>query len=129
MNLNVFLPAALVASLLSLSGCVQPAARATGPVVPVVSGGPLPAQAAMKPLPVTMLFSPIEPPAEKSEYRGDPPLVGQVWINGYWYWQVNQYAWIPGHWETPPQIGLRWSPHVWMPVQGGWGLMGGRWER
>ena len=41
--------------------------------------------------------------------RGAPPVVGTVWINGFY----NPYrAWIPGHWN-----GYVWHPHNrrWVP--------------
>lgn len=34
---------------------------------------------------------------------------GQVWIDGHYEWRGNNYMWMNGHWENPPQQGLVWQ--------------------
>lgn len=33
-------------------------------------------------------------------YAG-PPMVGYVWIDGYWDWSFGRRSWIGGHWGPP----------------------------
>lgn len=34
-------------------------------------------------------------------HRGPPPVVGYVWIDGYWTWQAGRRNWVGGHWGPP----------------------------
>ncbi|HEX2009647.1 MAG TPA: hypothetical protein VJN44_01800 [Roseateles sp.] len=34
-------------------------------------------------------------------YRGQPPVVGYVWIDGFWTWQSGRRTWVDGHWGPP----------------------------
>ncbi len=101
-------PALLACGLLAtaLCGCVVAPAPyyGTGPVVAVA------------------------PPPPRVEVYGPPPVVGQVWISGYWGWHDNRHVWVPGYWETP-RPGYRWVPHHWDRDGDGWRQRGGRWER
>jgi len=38
---------------------------------------------------------------------------GDLWAPGYWYWRGHGYAWIPGAWVRPPQVGFLWTPAYW----------------
>ena len=111
MSRKILVAAALAAlgAVALLSGCVvvpahQPAYAYEGPVVNVA------------------------PPAPEVEYYGAPPVVGQVWIGGYWNWAGGRHAWVGGHWEAPPHPGHRWVPHTWVQVKGGWRMNPGHWE-
>lgn len=69
------------------------------------------------------------PPAPQSEYVGPPPVVGYVWLGGYWGWRANRYVWIGGHWGAPPYPGYRWVPHAWSPYGNRWRQRPGYWSR
>lgn len=102
-----FFPRVLAGGLLALAvgGCVvAPTPYATGPVVAV------------------------EPPAPHVEVYGPPPVVGQVWISGYWGWRDSRHVWVPGYWDAP-RPGYRWVPHRWERGGGGWRERGGYWGR
>jgi hypothetical protein len=47
------------------------------------------------------------PPPRRVEARRDRDRHpdGAVWVNGYWAYTGggNNYTWVEGHWETPPQ--------------------------
>jgi hypothetical protein len=47
------------------------------------------------------------PPPRRVEARRDRDRhpEGAVWVNGYWAYTGggNNYTWVEGHWETPPQ--------------------------
>lgn len=41
------------------------------------------------------------PPPPRVEYRGYPPVVGYVWLEGRWHWGNQRYQWVPGRWVQP----------------------------
>lgn len=71
---------------------------------------------------------PMAPPPPQVEYYGAPPVVGQIWIGGYWGWQANRHVWIGGHWESP-RPGYHWVPHAWHRDGPGWRQRPGYWAR
>lgn len=70
----------------------------------------------------------VAPPPLQYEYPGSPPVVGYVWITGYWNWVGVRYVWVPGRWEAP-RPGYYWVPHRWEREGEHWRQHGGRWER
>lgn len=46
-------------------------------------------------------------PPPRVEYRGVPPAVGHVWIDGYWNRIGPRPHWVPGYWNPP---GVRTRP-------------------
>ena len=98
----------LLATLAALGGCA---------VVPAHDYGP-------EPLPAVVYTA---PPAPLVEYRGLPPGLGYVWIDGYWNWGGVRYVWMPGRWVNPPH-GQVWVPRVWQRDGERWRSLGGHWE-
>lgn len=72
---------------------------------------------------------PVAPPPPHVEYYGAPPVVGQVWINGYWGWHGGRHVWNGGRWASPPGPGQRWNPPEWRRDGPGWRQKPGYWER
>ena len=71
----------------------------------------------------------VPPPPPQPEYYAAPPVVGQVWITGYWNWLGARFVWNPGYWATP-RPGHHWRPHHWAPHgRGYWRLNPGHWAR
>jgi hypothetical protein len=103
-------PLALLAVGLLLAGCV---------VAPVAPDG--------EPYATGEVVS-VPPPAPQPEVYGVAPVVGSIWINGYWNWGGGGYAWVPGYW-TAGRPGYRWAPHRWVPYGRGWRLERGHWAR
>jgi hypothetical protein len=68
------------------------------------------------------------PPAPMVESYGPPPVVGSVWISGFWRWGGGRYAWVPGYWHAP-RPGYYWQPHRWAPAGPGWRMAPGYWRR
>ena len=67
------------------------------------------------------------PPPPMHEVIVERPSPHHVWIAGYWGWQHNRYAWVPGRWEAPPRrnvvwVAPRWEhrEHGFIFVEGGW---------
>jgi len=70
----------------------------------------------------------VEPPPPQVEVVGPPPVVGYVWLGGYWGWQGNRHVWVAGHWDAP-RPGHVWVAHRWVREGGGWRMAPGHWER
>lgn len=70
----------------------------------------------------------VAPPPMQAEVVGPPPVVGYVWIGGYWNWVGGRHVWAPGYWSAP-RPGHYWVPHRWEPVPGGWRHQPGHWQR
>ncbi|HJV97455.1 MAG TPA: hypothetical protein VJ608_15535 [Albitalea sp.] len=70
----------------------------------------------------------VAPPPPREEYIGVAPVVGQIWIGGYWGWSGGRHVWIGGHWEAP-RPGYHWVPHRWQHERDGWRLHHGHWDR
>jgi len=45
--------------------------------------------------------------------RPPPSRHGEVWVEPYWGWTGNQWEWIDGHWDLPPQPGAIWVAPQW----------------
>lgn len=103
--MKIALPVAALLASLTLSACV------VAPASPYYGDGVY-----------------VAPPPARVEYVGPPPVVGQVWINGYWNWGGNRHVWVPGRWEAPPRPGYNWVPHRWDRQNNGWQLRGGHWD-
>lgn len=93
------------AVVLLLSGCVVAPAR---PVAEVRIG--------------------VEPPPPRVEAPPPPPASTWYWVNGYWRWEGNAYAWTPGHW-VEPRVGEVFVPAVWRFEGGAWVLHPAHWRR
>ncbi len=69
----------------------------------------------------------VEPPPPRVEIVGPPPIVGHIWISGYWNWGGGRYVWVPGRWEAP-HPGQVWVPHRWERDGDRWRQSGGHWQ-
>jgi hypothetical protein len=73
----------------------------------------------------------VSAPAQVSVYIGvapPPPVLGMIWVGGFWTPQGHHYRWVPGRYEQPPYPGASWShPHYdhyregWRYDEGYWG--------
>jgi hypothetical protein len=72
---------------------------------------------------------PPPPPAQTEVVVVRPAERSAVWIRGYWVYagEGNRYAWVPGHWEAPPEranafVEPHWAHrgHSYVYVQGYW---------
>jgi WXXGXW repeat (2 copies) len=72
----------------------------------------------------------VPPPAPVPEQPPPEPYAGAVWMSGYWDWapDTGRHVWIPGHWATPPRVGVIYMPPSWRADgRGGWYRVPGRW--
>lgn len=70
----------------------------------------------------------VDPPPPRVEYPGYSPVVGYVWIGGYWNWTGHRHEWVPGRWDEPRQ-GHRWVEPRWEREGRYWRQRPGRWEQ
>lgn len=70
----------------------------------------------------------VAPPPPRVEYMGPPPVVGHIWITGYWNWGGGRYVWVPGRWEAP-RHGQQWVAPRWERDGDRWRQHGGYWEK
>ena len=71
----------------------------------------------------------VGPPGSRVEVIATAPGDGYVWIPGYHAWRGNEYVWVGGHWERPPQARYRqWVPGHWHESRNGWYWTEGRWQ-
>ena len=68
-----------------------------------------------------------EPPPPRVEYPGYAPVVGYLWIGGYWTWTGRRHEWMPGRWEAP-RSGYRWVEPRWQRDGQQWRQMRGGWQ-
>jgi hypothetical protein len=67
-------------------------------------------------------------PSPYVEHVSPPPVVGQVWISGYWNRGGSRQVWVPGHWDRP-RHGHHRGPHRQDPDGDRWRNSGGHGER
>ncbi len=69
----------------------------------------------------------VAPPPPRTEYYGVPPVVGHIWLSGFWNWNGHAHVWVPGRWEAP-RTGHYWVPHRWEHDGRHWRQHGGHWQ-
>ena len=71
------------------------------------------------------------PPPPREEVRISPPSQVDVWVPGYWSWSTNEWVWVQGRWQRPPERRATWVPGQWTQrgEQGElWAWRPGHWE-
>jgi len=63
----------------------------------------------------------------QQEARPPAPSYRQVWLDGYWTWREDGYAWIAGHWEKPPGNSTLWIRPRWVRTGGSFRFYEGHW--
>jgi len=72
------------------------------------------------------------PPPPIPIYAPPPlPEPGMIWVPGHWRWSdwIDDYYWVSGYWERPPQFGLLWTPAWWGWDNGAYLYHEGYWGR
>jgi hypothetical protein len=71
----------------------------------------------------------VAPPAPQSVVViGRAPGPKYVWIGGYYRWNGSRYVWVGGKWVVPPRVGAVWVGPRWVPRDGGFVFVTGRWR-
>jgi WXXGXW repeat (2 copies) len=71
----------------------------------------------------------VAPPAPQSVVViGRAPAPNYVWTGGYYRWTGNRYVWVAGRWMVPPRRGVVWVQPRWIPRNGGYVFVAGRWK-
>lgn len=88
---------------------------------------PPPPPRGSRPLPPPAVGITMPPPAPRIEPIVQRP--GFVYATGFWRWDRNHYAWVPGHYE-PLRPGYLWrQPHWSRNPDGTWQFTPGHWQR
>jgi hypothetical protein len=77
---------------------------------------------------VTVLTVRQAPPAARQDAPSPPPSPKHVLVPGYWTWGNNEWVWVYGRWETPPDRTVTWIPGQWIAQGEEWTWRAGRWE-
>ncbi len=68
------------------------------------------------------------PRPESVTVIGRAPGPKYVWTGGYYRWSGNRYIWVGGRWVVPPRAGAVWVDPRWVPRNGGFVFVEGRWQ-
>jgi WXXGXW repeat (2 copies) len=109
MKTQLVLAAALAAGLL-MPGCASESGRA----VVVRPNGEI--------------VVPQAPPTGRTQVVPPAPSAADVWVPGFWSYNDNHWAWVPGQWKAPRREGAVWVNGHWHRVTGGWVWTPGHWE-
>jgi hypothetical protein len=60
-------------------------------------------------------------------YR-ERPARDHVWVRGFYDWQGDDWAWVPGHWVAPPERSVRWVSPRYVRVDEGWRYEPAHWS-
>jgi len=68
------------------------------------------------------------PPALQQEVVLAQPTPDHKWLPGYWTWRNDQYQWVAGHWELPPNSGAVWVAPRWEQQGNAYRFYEGYWQ-
>ncbi|HYP86154.1 YXWGXW repeat-containing protein [Variovorax sp.] len=68
----------------------------------------------------------VAPPPPRYEVVPQPRS-GQIWVQGYWAWDHNDYRWRPGYWQ-PARPDYDYVPGRWVRADGGYRWTEGSWK-
>jgi hypothetical protein len=68
------------------------------------------------------------PPAPREDMRPPPPAPTHAWVPGYWTWGNNEWVWVHGRWEQPPERMATWVPGQWTQRGEEWVWRAGHWQ-
>lgn len=70
----------------------------------------------------------VAPPPLRVETMSARPGPGHVWARGYWDWDGDSWAWVPGRWAVGPTKTASWIPARYERVSGGWRYVPSHWS-
>jgi hypothetical protein len=68
------------------------------------------------------------PPIRVESVTVARPGTAYVWARGYWDWDGDSWAWIPGRWVSTPVAGAAWVPARYTRVSTGWRYVPAHWS-
>jgi len=73
-------------------------------------------------------YAPPPPSAPAYDEPVPPPRRGQVWVQGHWEWQGDNYYWVHGKFEAA-RPGYYYEQPLWRQQGNRWAFRGGAWTR
>ncbi|MDQ5859043.1 MAG: YXWGXW repeat-containing protein [Acidobacteriota bacterium] len=70
----------------------------------------------------------VAPPALRVEAVVARPGPTHVWARGYWDWDGDSWAWVPGRWAVGPTRAASWMPARYERVSSGWEYVPAHWS-
>jgi hypothetical protein len=70
----------------------------------------------------------VAPPPLRVETVIARPAPGHVWARGYWDWDGDSWAWVPGRWAVGPTRAASWLPARYERVTSGWQYVPAHWS-
>lgn len=68
------------------------------------------------------------PPTPQQDVVSAQPSPKHVWLAGYWTWRNDQYQWMAGHWELPPNVNSTWVAPRWEQQGNSYKFYEGYWD-
>tara|TARA_R110000824_G_scaffold85425_3_gene212287 strand:- start:3773 stop:4117 length:345 start_codon:yes stop_codon:yes gene_type:complete len=106
--------AACIAGTLILSGCAGHMHS------PYRDGRP--------PIGLQISFIAKAPPPPRRVTIPPRPVIGAIWIDGYWNWTGVRFVWVDGFWDRNPPRNRIWEKSRWVHSNQGWYRTPGRWK-
>jgi len=94
------------------------------------SGAQLPPPPPRPPLPdeIRPTIVEVAPPPLRVEVTVARPGPAHVWARGYWDWDGDSWAWVPGRWVLAPAAGASWVPARYARLSRGWRYVPAHWS-
>ncbi len=70
----------------------------------------------------------VAPPPLRVETQVARPGPTHLWARGYWDWDGDSWAWVPGRWAVGPTRAASWVPARYERVTSGWQYVPGHWS-
>ncbi len=68
------------------------------------------------------------PPVRVERVTVARPGTGYVWARGYWDWDGDSWAWVPGRWVIAPVAGATWIAPRYIRISNGWRYVPAHWS-
>jgi hypothetical protein len=75
-----------------------------------------------------VVYAPVAPPPNKTEYLPTQPAPDAFWIGGHYVWGSSGWTWVDGHYERPPYPGANYTRGYYAKNSYGYRWVGGYWK-
>ena len=96
--------------------------------LPTVAQLPLPPPPPLPDLHIRVVEAAPPPPRREVIVYTERPALDYVWVNGFYDWRGDGWAWVPGHWLAPPASAVHWVSPRYVRVEEGWWYEPAHWS-